>query len=170
MEDENLTPPQEGMNPEPEVVEETVEETTQTQEPAQEEMVPKEQFNQVLARAKKAEAEAKAAKAKSTPTFTNPTASNEQIEITVLKANGMSQDLIDELRTIAKVRGKSLLDSQNDPIFIAIKAQKESESKAQQAKLGASRGSGQVRQDKTLQTPGLTEAEHRELWNKSRGN
>lgn len=174
MQDENLTQPQEGMNPESEVIEETVEESTEeTQENqvvTEEETVSKDQFNQVIARAKKAEAEIKALKAQKQNITNTSTSTNEQVEITVLKSQGMSADLIDELKIIAKVRGKSLIDSMTDPIFVAIKEKKESETKAQKARLGASRGATTVRTDKTLSTPGLTEAEHRELWNKSRGN
>lgn len=123
---------------------------------------------QAVARAKKAEQELKELKGstKSTATQTLQTngLSEEAVEVMLLKAQGMELELIEELKTLAKIRGKSVIDTQNDPIFVAIKAAKEAKEKAEKSKLGASRGSNTAKKEKSLQTPGLTEAERKELW------
>jgi len=170
--DENLTQPQEGTNPESEVIEETVEvETTEeTPEEVVEETVPKSQFNQVLARAKKAEEALKKANPQNiTNKQTTVSPSTNDMEAMVLKAQGMPNDLLDELKAVAKARGKTLLDSVNDPIFVAIKSQKETETKALKAKLGASKGSSSVKKEKSINSVGLSEEEHKALWRENRG-
>jgi hypothetical protein len=167
MTDEVVTP-QEGMNPEPEVeVEETTtEETEETpaEEDTAEETVPKSQFNQVLARAKKAEAmlKAKPATAPARP-LTNGL-SAEEVEIKILKAQGTSQEEIDYLKKLAKVNETSIIEAQNDELFKNFKVKRENEIKAQKAKLGVSKGSGAVRKEKSINSPGLSDAEHKELW------
>lgn len=171
MQDENLATPQEGMNPEPEVVEETVvEETTETPaEETHEETVPKSQLAQVVARAKRAEAELRELKAlkekasNGSITKTN-SLSEEEVDAKILKSQGMADDLIQELKVIAKARGKSILDTLTDPIFTAIKQQKETAAKEQKAKLGASKGSGSVKKEKSFNSAGLTDDEHKAMW------
>lgn len=82
------------------------------------------------------------------------------VEETVLLANGMAEELVNELKVIAKVRGTTLLKAQNDPIFVAVKEKFEKDLRQKQANLGASRGSGQVKPKKDITTPGLTREEH----------
>jgi hypothetical protein len=157
--DETITP-QEGTNPELEVeVEETTtgEETEET--PELEETVPKSQFQQVLARAKKAEA-----LLRQKPTITNNPLTDEDIEAKILKSQGLNDELLNELKALSKIRGKSLIETQNDPLFIAIKEQKEAEVKSQKARLGASKGSGSVKKEKDFNSPGLSDTEHKEMW------
>jgi hypothetical protein len=128
---------------------------------------------QILARAKKAEADLKALKAASQTTATQTTTSNaltaDEIDMRVLKAQGMSDELIGQLSKVAKVTGKSLFDAQSDEIFIAMKTKHEAEEKAEKAKLGVSRGSGSAKKEKEINTPGLSEADHKELWRKQNG-
>jgi hypothetical protein len=127
---------------------------------------------QAIARAKKAEAELKALKSKEVAPDNqklNNTISQETIEETVLKAQGESQEMIDQLKKIAQVTGKSIFDARQDPIFLAIKQTKENEVKSSQAKLGASKGSGSKKAEKTFNTPGLTAEEHKALWKEKMG-
>jgi hypothetical protein len=167
--------PQEGTNPEPQIeVEESIteDEAGEPQAPAQPKTYSEEEFKQVLARAKTAEAKLKATQPKPAEPkqINNPNVpSEEYVQTTILKAQGVSQDEIDYLKKLAAVNGTGLIEAQNDDLFKAFKQKKESDSKAQKAQLGASRGSGQVRKEKTLNTPGLTEAEHKELWKQRQG-
>ena len=122
---------------------------------------------QLTARAKTAEA------GKAKP-VANPQSLNNGIDLatmekTILKSQGMSDDLLEELVALSKVRGKGLLDTQSDPIFIALKEAKESEAKKAKAKLGSSKGSGTVKKEKSFETPGLSEEEHKEMWKQSQG-
>lgn len=163
--------PQEGTNPELEVeVEETTtevgtEETpddTEDVETLKEKLAKAEQAKRELTvRAKKAE---DALKGAPKPTQTISTPSNEQIETTVLKAQGMDIDSINYLAKLAKVNGTGLIEAQNDELFLNYKAKKEADVKAQKAKLGASKGSGTIKKEKDLTTPGLTEEERKEIW------
>jgi hypothetical protein len=129
--------------------------------------------NQILARAKKAEAELKALKGEGNATasqnINNSPISDEAIEIKILKAQGMAPDLIEQLQKISKVTGKSIIDAQSDPYFQSIKKDKEDEVKSAKAKLGASRGSGSVKQEKSFNTPGLTDAEFKQLYKEKFG-
>jgi hypothetical protein len=162
---EETLQPQEGMNPELEIgVEETItEETDETLEV--EETVPKSQFNQALARAKKAEAQLKQ-KVQAPVINQNQNApTDEQVEVKILKALGRSDDEITYLKKLAKVNEISLLDAQSDELFISFQKKREDEGKAQKAKLGASRGSGQVKKEVQISSPGLTKEQHKALWN-----
>lgn len=129
---------------------------------------------QILARAKKAEAELKATKQSKTdaPQQINnqaPSNTSDDVDVKILKAQGTSQDEIEYLKKIAAVNGTSVIDARNDELFIAFKAKKEADEKAQKAKLGASRGSGTVKKDAGFNTQGLSQEEHRRLWRESQG-
>jgi len=121
---------------------------------------------QAIARAKKAEAELKALKGKKPEEASqiNNTDSQSTIEETVLKAQGMSEELVDKLKMIAQVTGKSLIQAQSDPYFMSVKTAMEEEAKSAQAKLHTSRGSGSVKQEKSFNTPNLTEEEFKAMW------
>ena len=85
------------------------------------------------------------------------------MEETVLLATGMNEELLESLKKVAQVTGTSLIKAQNDPIFVAVKEKFEREKKSSSASLGASRGSGSVKAQKSLSTPGLTREEHMKL-------
>lgn len=160
--DTNITP-QEGMNPEFEGTEETVEETTENQaQEVTEETVPKSQFAQVLARAKKAEDEARKLRDQSKP-ITNQL-SKEDVEMSILKSQGIDSELLNQMRDLAKIRGISILEVQNDPIVLAMKEVKEKEAKEKASRLPASRGSAPVKKEKDITTPNLSDEDHKALW------
>jgi hypothetical protein len=117
---------------------------------------------QAVARAKKAEEENKSLK--KTPLQPQP-ASPTNVEETVLLANGMSEELLEELKAIAQVRKTSLIKAQADPIFVAIKEKIEKDKKQQEASLPASRGSGSAKPKKDFKTVGLTRDDHMALFN-----
>ena len=113
---------------------------------------------QAVARAKKAEEELKVLK---TPKAPAPVASPQaNVEETVLLANGMPDELLNELKAVAQVRKVSLIKAQTDPIFVAVKDKFEKDQKQKEASLPASRGSGQAKPKKDFNTPGLTREEH----------
>lgn len=114
-------------------------------------------------RAKTAEAAVKAFKGSGMPApkvVSTPSASPLDPVEAALLVNGMSEELLGELKKVAQVRGTSLLKAQSDPIFVAVKANLEKEKKTQDASLGASRSSGAVKPKKDLSSPGLTREEH----------
>lgn len=115
------------------------------------------------ARAKKAEA--LIIKNKKAPVAEKPTeqATPSNVEEIVLQANGMSDELLTQLKKVAAINGTSLIKAQNDPIFVAVKEKFEREIKQESASLGASKGAGSVKAQKTFATPGLSAEEHKKL-------
>jgi len=118
-------------------------------------------------RAKKAEAQVRDLESQlktSAPQPISKPPTDDAIQAYILKSQGMSDDLLGELKVIAKARGKSVLDTVNDPIFIAIKSQKEQEEKSKKASLPASKGSGQAQVKKGFQTANLSDEDHKAMW------
>lgn len=165
MEEEILPVPTDATNQEEELDLELELDDTEDVEAIKEKAEKMEAFaRQTLARAKKAEEELKGYKSKPVESATQTIPSNASVEETVLLANGMPEELLEELKAVAKVRNISLLKAQNDPIFVAMKGNFEKEQKQKEASLPASRGSGQAKVKKTFNTPGLTEAERKAMF------
>lgn len=122
---------------------------------------------QILARAKKAEALLK--EKKDQPSQITSTLTSEDVETKILKAQGIPDDEINYLKKIAVLNGTSIIEAQSDEIFKAFKSNKEATEKAANAKLGASRGSGSARKEKTFATKGISDEEHKEMWRHSQG-
>lgn len=123
----------------------------------------KKAISQLTARAKRAEDEAKKNKipsdTKAQPNLTN-TLSREEA---VLIAQGYDLETLNQIQVIAKGKGVSLLEAEKDPLFVSYKEKKDAEAKAEKAKLGASKGSGQKETK-----PGFNSFEsledHKKLW------
>lgn len=94
-------------------------------------------------------------------TQTQATPSN--VEEVVLLANGMDETLMEQLKKVAAVTGTSLIKAQNDPIFVAVKEKFERDKKSANASLGASKGTGSAKVQKTAGTPGLSREEHMKI-------
>lgn len=156
------TTPQDGTNPEPEVevIETTPEEPVETPDPI-ERTYTQDEWNELHGRATKAEGELKALRPKKLPA--SPVSSQPNVEELVLLANGMSEELVSELKAVAQVRKISLIKAQSDPIFVAVKEKFEQDKKQKDASLPAARGSGNVKVQKTFTTPGLSREEHKRL-------
>lgn len=85
----------------------------------------------------------------------------------VLIAQGMKLEHLDHLKLIQKGMGGTLKEAYDSPLFQSLVAQEEAEEKRKKAQLPASEGgSGKLAEEFK---PGMTEAEHRELWKKYRG-
>jgi hypothetical protein len=113
-------------------------------------------------RAEKAEA-----KAKATPKpKTNEDDKNDypDVDERILKAGGMPDELLKELKAIAKARDVTLIDAQNDSLFKLVKENYEQELKSKEASLGSSKGSGNAVAKKSPSTPGLSRDEHKAMW------
>lgn len=100
-------------------------------------------ISQLTARAKKAEDELRNFKtSKETKADSNLTNTLSREEA-VLIAQGYDLETLNQIQVIAKGKGVSLLEAEKDPLFVSYKEKKEAEAKAEKAKLGASKGSGQ---------------------------
>jgi len=137
--------------------------TGQTTETTTEKMYSEKEFKQVLARAH--DAEEKLKNKASTSDNTNTSISEEAIDAKLLKGKGYSDAIIGEMKALAKVRGKTLLDMETDPIIIALKSQEAAETAKKQAALRASGGSDTANEGgKKINDPGLSEEDHKKLW------
>ena len=90
------------------------------------------------------------------------------IEETVLKAQGLEEDEIDMLKKVSAISGVSLIDAQKDTVFKLWKEKQEAEEKSKRASMGTSKGSS-AKTQKGFNTPGLSEAEFKELWKQKMG-
>lgn len=126
----------------------------------------------INARAKIAEAKLKEKESQPTQTteqkatqpISNPVLTAEDVEVRILKAQGVSNDEIVYLKKLAAVNGTSIIEAQSDELFSAFKSKKEEQEKSEKSKLGASRGSSSVKREKDYSTPGLSDEEHKEIW------
>lgn len=84
-------------------------------------------------------------------------------------AQGHSEEEVEMLKKISQVEGVSLKDAKESVMFKAFKDAKEKEEKAQKSQLSASNGSGGQGTKKTMNTPGISKEEHKELWRRKRG-
>lgn len=121
---------------------------------------------QISARAKRAEDKLKVKPPQAKPVTENkPTQpASLNVEETVLLANGMAEELVEELKLRAPKYGGSLIKAQADPYYVAVKEQFEKTKKQEQASMPASRASGSVKPKKDFKTPGLTEAERKQMF------
>jgi hypothetical protein len=170
MEEEIVTPE----TPNEPVIEETVE-TPPTETSGESTETPEVDVEQLQAtnrklyeRAKKAEADLKVLRDSKVAPVGKSASSQPSVEETVLLAQGMPEELVNELKVVAQVRKVSLIKAQNDPIFVAVKDKFEKDLKKKDASLPASRGSGSVKPKKTFTTPGLTRDEHKQMFQESR--
>lgn len=86
-----------------------------------------------------------------------------------LIARGLSDEEIDEAKAIAKGKGISLTEALKTPIFQLFQNNLKEERKKEEAKLGASHGSGQISTDKKIKS-GMTRDEHRAAFEEARAN
>lgn len=121
-------------------------------------------------RAKKAEAKLKAGTPPVKAPITNkPSASREQVQEEILRSQGLTDDLIAELKKVATLNETDLFTAQKDDVFIAIKEKREKQRKSEDARLGAARGVAKSVPKKTFSTPGLSDEEHERMFHDAQG-
>lgn len=86
-----------------------------------------------------------------------------------LIARGLSDEEIDKAKVIAKGTGVSLTEAIKDPLFELFQAKVKEDKKKADAKLGASRGSGETEKEITGIEFGSTRDEHIEAFKKVMG-
>ena len=89
-------------------------------------------------------------------------------EEAILIAKGYEDGELAKLKAIAKGSNCSLLDATKDEMFVVWKEKQEVENKKSKSQLGASKGSGSVRAEKSVSD--MTEAEHEAYVSKMFGN
>jgi hypothetical protein len=116
-----------------------------------------------IARAKKAEEELKALKAN--PPIKNDPQLSDELK---LIARGLSDEEIDKAKVIAKGNGTTLNEALKDDMFIAYQKKLKEDKRKEDAKLGASKGSGES-EDSTLIKTEMTRDEHQQAFKKLMG-
>jgi hypothetical protein len=172
---ENTQPEGEGMNP-TDVDETSIEDTESEDDEDGEQETPEVDYKLELERERKKAYELqqrlKKEKAKSKRSdLSSPDVPLQEnaIQAQVLKAQGMSEDLINVLKTISEEQGVDLITAQKDDYFLFRKEKFEKELRDKEASLGASKGSGAGKARKDFSTPGLTPEEHRKMWKSAIG-
>jgi len=151
--------------------EETSEETTETEnveeKPQEEEetiSIPKAKFKTMQRKAMAYDAD----KNKPVPKETNITNDSQLPEELKLIARGLSDEEIDKAKIIAKGNGTSLQEALKDDMFIAYQASMAAKKKREDARLGASKGSGESRDTSEIK-PDMTREEHLKAFKKIMG-
>jgi len=117
-------------------------------------------------RTKKAEAELKKLKgAQAEPHIINNPDLSDELR---LVARGLSDEAIEKAKVIAKGNGIPLLEALKDDMFIAYQTKVAENKKREDAKLGASKGSGES-QDASVVKPDMTRDEHEKAFKKVMG-
>ena len=114
-------------------------------------------------RTKKAEQELKDLKA-NPPIKNDPTLSDEL----KLIARGLSDEEIEQAKVIAKGKDIVLTEAIKDPLFTIFQSDLKEKQRKENAKLGASKGSGESI-DNTLIKPDMSKEEHQEAFKKVMG-
>jgi hypothetical protein len=86
-----------------------------------------------------------------------------------LIARGLSDEAIEQAKVIAKGKGISLPEAIKDPLFLIFKKDLEETEKRENAKLGASKGSGETEQEIKGTESGAPRDEHIKAFNKALG-
>jgi len=121
--------------------------------------------SQILARAKKAEEELKALKAKTQENINKDPQLSDELK---LIARGLSDEEIEQAKVVAKGKGIPLTEAIKDPLFVVYQGDLKEKKRKEDAKLGASKGSGESGDD-TLVKPGMSDEEHRQAFKKVMG-
>jgi len=102
------------------------------------------------------------------PIDTNDGSGLTEEDIIVISRVG-DKEKLDMMRDIAKLKKVSLDEASSSQMYQLWEKEHEAGKKADAARLGASTGSGAKRRKNSLQTPGLTTEDHKELFNRSIG-
>lgn len=86
----------------------------------------------------------------------------------VFLAGGGSKEELGTIRMLMKHKSISFDEARKDPIYEAVVKQNEAKKKSEEAALGSS-SPGRKKPKETLFKPGMTKAQHKEAWLKSRG-
>jgi len=117
--------------------------------------------SELTARAKRAEEELKTLKAK--PQENNNPQLSEELK---LIARGLSDEEIEQAKVIAKGKDISLPEAIKDKLFITFQIDLKEQKRKEDAKLGASKGSGETQEEVTGTESGATKEDHQKAFKK----
>lgn len=120
----------------------------------------------LYARAKAAEEKAKGTKENPQPLQTNTPNNSLSREEAILLSQGVDTTSLEMLSKISKLEGISLLEAKENDLYKAYLAKIEQEKRAEQSKLGASRGSGRIESTSTAK---MSREEHMAMFKEKMG-
>jgi len=115
-------------------------------------------------RAEKAEGENK----KKPPVENKPNDPQLSEELKLI-ARGLSDEAIEQAKVIAKGKGIALTEAIKDPLFLTYQKDADEKEKKEKAKLGASKGSGESKEEIKGTESGSTREAHQEAFKKAMG-
>lgn len=86
----------------------------------------------------------------------------------ILFSKGLSEDEVEHAKKVSAVQGIKLTEAIVDPLYTAWKEQKNKDARAQAAQLPASKGA-RATVKKSFNTPGLSDEDHKALFNERMG-
>lgn len=86
----------------------------------------------------------------------------------ILFSKGFSEEEVEQAKKVATLQGVKLIEAVNDDLFTGWKAKRDKEVKDRAAQLGPSKG-GKPTTKKTFTTSGLSEEDHKALFNEKLG-
>lgn len=126
-----------------------------------------EKEKKALADAEQAKKDLAAEKEKASKPVEKPEPQSDPDELRLL-ARGLSDEEIDEAKSIAKGKGISLTEAIKTTSFKLFQDNLKEEQRKEKAKLGASSGSDKETENEIEVKPGMTTEEHREIWKKAK--
>jgi len=124
---------------------------------------------QLTARAKKAEEDLKLLKRELETFRGKPQVNNNDPQLSDelrLIASGLSDEEIEQANIIARGRGIRPTQAIKDPLFLTYQADLKEKKRKEDAKLGASKGSGETKEEVTGLQSGATREEHEKAFRK----
>ena len=86
----------------------------------------------------------------------------------ILFSKGFEEAEVEHAQKVATLQGVKLTEAIKDPLFTTWKTNRDAEAKKQQAQLGTSKGA-RTTVKKTIDTPGLSDEEHKEMFKELTG-
>lgn len=86
----------------------------------------------------------------------------------ILYAKGLEDDEVEKAKKIAQIEGISVREAEQSELYVSWKEKKDRDAKLKKSALAASKGS-KSQTKVTLDTPGLTKDQHKELWKSKNG-
>lgn len=108
-------------------------------------------------------------KAKAEVPTASPAPQSADVQAEIMRVNGTSQELIDQLKTLAKTQNTDLVTAKDSPVGKAIVETYEKEQKQANASVGASKASGKVKPKKSFEQSNLSPEDHKAMWKKAVG-
>jgi hypothetical protein len=87
-------------------------------------------------------------------------------DLFVISSHDLTQEEYAYAKKVGKMEDMPIGEAVKNPLFTTWRQNRQEEVKRQEASMGASKGSGSRKKQKTFETPHLSQDDHKELWKK----